>query len=93
MHKSYIYILSNKSKTLYVGVTNDLKRRASEHKVNSIKGFTARYNINILVYFEEFSNIRYAIRREKQIKGWLRKRKVELIETLNPNWIDLSNDI
>ena len=93
MHKSFIYILANKSKTLYVGVTNDLKRRMSEHKVNSIKGFPARYNINMLVYFEEFSDIRYAIRREKQIKGWLRKKKIELIETLNPDWVDLSNDI
>ena len=74
-------------------MTNDLKRRVSEHKVNSIKGFTARYNINILVYFEEFSDIRYAIMREKQIKGWIRKKKINLIEKFNPNWIDLGNDI
>jgi putative endonuclease len=93
MQKSFIYILSNKSKTLYVGVTNDLKRRMSEHKVNSIKGFTARYNINILVYFEEFSDIGYAIRREKQIKGWLRKKKIEFIEKFDPEGIDLGNDI
>jgi len=93
MQKSFIYILSNKSKTIYVGVTNNLRRRIAEHRQSIIKGFTERYNIKDLVYFEEFSDIRYAIRREKQIKGWLRKKKIELIKTLNPNWIDLSNDI
>ncbi len=89
----HIYMMSNKTdKVLYIGVTNDLERRVFEHKNKSIEGFTARYNLIKLVYFEETSDINSAIAREKQLKGWLRKRKNELIESINPGWKDLSDD-
>ena len=86
----YIYILTNYSKTLYTGVTNNLIRRVYEHKQKLIAGFTQKYNINRLVYYEETSDIREAIAREKQIKGWLRAKKIALIESMNPEWHDLS---
>ncbi len=70
-----------------------MKRRVDEHKLGFREGFTKRYNIKLLVYFEEFSEIRYAIEREKQLKGWLRSKKVKLIEKFNPNWGDLSEDL
>ena len=87
----YVYIMSNSHKNvIYVGVTNDLIRRVYEHKNHLDRGsFTARYNVDQLVYFEETSNVKYAIEREKQIKGWNRKRKDKLVEAKNPNWIDL----
>ena len=74
---------------MYVGVTNDLERRLSEHKTGVNEGFTKRYNVHKLVYFEEFSEIRYAIAREKQIKGLLRIKKNQLVESVNPEWKDL----
>lgn len=86
----YVYIMTNYSKTLYTGVTNDLTRRIYEHKQKLIPGFTEKYNITKLVYFEETSNVNAAITREKQIKGWLRSKKITLIESLNPEWNDLS---
>ena len=92
MKDYYIYILTNKSRTLYTGITNDLNRRLYEHKNKLIEGFTKKYNISILVYFELFTNPDDAIRREKQIKGWLRKKKINLIESTNPEWKDLSNN-
>ena len=82
--------MTNKSKTLYTGVTNDLTRRVYEHKHKLIPGFTQKYNITKLVYYEETSDIHAAIAREKQIKGWLREKKINLIESMNPNWVDLS---
>lgn len=85
--------MTNKSKTLYTGVTNNLTRRVYEHKNKSIDGFTKKYNIHKLVYLELFNNIDDAIRREKQIKGWTRKKKIDLIESLNPDWKDLSDGI
>ena len=87
----YVYILTNTHKTvLYTGVTNDLIRRVFEHKNHLDKGsFTARYNVEYLVYYEETSDVEAAIEREKQIKGWNRKRKNKLIESKNPNWEDL----
>ena len=87
----YIYILSNKNKNvIYTGVTNDLVRRVYEHKKHLDKGsFTSRYNVENLVYYEVTSNVEAAIEREKQIKGWNRKRKNKLIESKNPNWDDL----
>ena len=88
----YVYILSNKSKTLYIGVTNDLSRRLYEHKNKIIKGFTAKYNITELVYYEIHNDITEAIQREKQLKGWLRKKKIALIESVNQNWKDLSDE-
>jgi len=90
MKTYYTYILSSYSRTLYVGVTNDLERRVYEHKNKLIDGFTARYNIDKLVHFESCVEIDGAIAREKELKGWLRKKKIELIEATNPNWNDLS---
>ena len=84
--------MTNKSKTLYTGVTNNLQRRIYEHKHKLIKGFTSKYNITKLVYYEEYNDINDAIRREKQIKGWSRKKKIELIESVNPEWKDLSEE-
>jgi putative endonuclease len=92
MNLYYVYIMTNKSKTLYTGVTNDLQRRVFEHKHHLVEGFTEKYNITKLVYFEETSDVREAICREKQIKGWLRKKKIALIESINPEWKDLSED-
>ena len=88
----YVYILTNRSKTLYVGVTNDLERRVQEHRTGYSAGFTSRYNLNRLVYYEHTSDVESAIAREKQIKGWLRHKKVALVESVNPNWKDLSLD-
>ena len=89
----FVYILTNRRNgVLYTGVTNDLLRRLYEHKNKLISGFTKKYNLMILVYWEETSDIRAAIQREKQIKGWLRKKKIELIELKNPEWEDLSKD-
>ncbi|NMC11803.1 MAG: GIY-YIG nuclease family protein [Chloroflexi bacterium] len=92
MKTYYVYIMTNHSRTLYTGVTNDLFRRVLEHKQKVIPGFTKKYNITKLVYFEEMNDIREAITREKQIKGWLRSKKIALIEEVNPDWEDLSTD-
>jgi putative endonuclease len=86
----FVYIITNKSRTLYTGVTNNLERRVYEHKNKLVPGFTSRYNIRTLVYFEETPDVISAIAREKQIKGWLRSKKISLIEAVNPQWIDLS---
>ena len=88
----YVYIMTNHSGTLYVGVTNDLQRRLAEHKSALFEGFTKRYAITRLVWFEETSDVRAAIAREKQIKGWRRAKKVALVESMNPGWRDLSVD-
>jgi len=88
----YVYIMTNKSKTLYTGVTDNLERRVYEHKNKLVEGFTKRYNITKLVYYEETNNVQIAIEREKQIKGWLRRRKIALIESMNPKWADLSDE-
>jgi putative endonuclease len=88
----YVYIMTNKSRTLYTGVTNDLMRRVYEHRNKLIKGFTSNYNIQYLVYYESTSSIDSAIQREKQIKGWLRAKKIALIDSVNPEWKDLSDE-
>jgi putative endonuclease len=85
----YVYIMTNKSRTLYTGMTNDLGRRVYEHKNKLVPGFTSRYNITKLMYFESTSDALSAIAREKQIKGWLRTKKIALIESANPEWRDL----
>ncbi len=90
MKQYYVYIMTNRSKTLYTGVTNDLMRRIYEHKNKMVEGFTKKYNITRLVYFEETNDIQSAITREKQIKGWVRIKKITLIESVNPKWEDLS---
>jgi putative endonuclease len=88
----FVYIMSNSSKMLYTGVTNDVDARAFQHKSKLIPGFTRGYNLDKLVYFEVFGEIREAIRREKQIKGWLRCKKVALVESMNPSWRDLAEE-
>jgi putative endonuclease len=85
-----VYILANATRMLYVGVTNDLDRRIWQHKKKLIPGFTARYGIDSLVYFETYSKVEAALAREKELKGWLRRKKVALITKSNPNWTDLA---
>ena len=86
----YIYIMTNHSRTLYTGMTNHLKRRVFQHKQKQADSFTRRYNMTRLVWFGKFRTPLGAIRMEKRIKGWLRQKKIELIETDNPEWKDLS---
>ena len=95
MHaESYIYLLANKhNNVLYTGVTTDLIRRVYEHKNKMVKGFTQKYNVDRLVYYEACTNIVVAIEREKQIKAWSRKKKDNLINALNPEWDDLYRSI
>ena len=87
----YVYILTNWSnKVLYIGITNNLVRRCYEHKHKIIKGFTEKYNVNKLVYFDTTNDVSEAIKREKQLKGWTRSKKINLVESINPMWNDLS---
>ncbi len=90
MRQYYVYIMANIARTLDIGVTNDLVRRVFEHRHTFMPGFTSRYNLTQLVYYEVFDDVRDAIAREKQLKGWLRTKKVALIETMNPGWEDLA---
>ena len=93
MKNYFVYILTNwNNHVLYIGITNDLYRRLYEHKNHLVDGFTKRYNVNKLVYFEITSDVKSAIEREKQLKGWLRGKKIALIESQNPEWRDLSLD-
>ena len=90
MKDYFVYIMTNKyDEVLYTGVTNDLARRAYEHRNKLVKGFSYKYNLTKLVYFEITNDIYCAIKREKQIKGWLRIKKIQLIESMNPKWDDL----
>jgi putative endonuclease len=92
-HQYFVYILSEKMYgTLYIGVTNNLERRMFEHKNKLVEGFTKRYNLSKLLYFEQFQYVNDAIKREKQLKNWKRDWKIELIEKDNKNWHDLSID-
>ena len=88
----YVYIMTNPSRTLYTGITGHLQQRVHQHKTKHFPGFTSRYNINRLVYFEVFEDVRNAINREKQIKAWTRAKRVALIESKNPKWDDLSRE-
>ena len=91
MKGAYVYILSNKRNgTLYVGVTSNLVKRIFEHKEKVVNGFSAKYNLDLLVYYEEWWNIEEAIQREKQLKAGNRKKKLSLIQSINPDWKDLS---
>jgi putative endonuclease len=94
MHeRSYFtYIMASRSRTLYIGITRDLEKRVFEHKWKERDGFTARYNCDRLVWFERFQYVQSAIAREKELKGWLRARKIALIEATNPGWADLSRN-
>ena len=88
--KYYIYVLTNKSFTLYIGVTSNLVKRVYEHKHKFVKGFTEKYNINKLIYFEEYSDVLTAINREKQLKGWTRKKKIALIKKTNQTFQEIN---
>ena len=91
MRKSYwVYVLASRTRVLYIGVTNDLGRRAAEHRAGEGGAFTRRYKVHRLVHAEEHADVRDAIRREKELKGWKRARKVALVESTNPDWRDLA---
>ena len=92
MKQYFVYIMSSPTGTLYIGVTSELQRRVYQHRHKLIIGFTQKYNVTRLVYFETFGDVRDAIAREKQIKGWLRRKKIALIESTNPTWKDLSEE-
>ena len=91
MRSYFVYIVASDHRTLYTGVTSDLGKRVFEHRHGITKGFTKKYNVHRLVYFEEMDNPLSAITREKQIKSWSRQKKVTLIESRNPDWRDLSD--
>jgi len=94
MKEYYVYILANKKNgTLYIGITNNLKKRVYEHKNNLVKGFTQKYNVHNLVYFEQTNEVQSAIQREKRIKKWNRAWKIKLIQKNNPDWKDLYDSI
>lgn len=92
MQQYYVYIMASATRVIYVGVTNNLERRVYEHKSKAFKGFSATYNTNKLVHFEETNDVRDAIEREKRLKGWDRAKKLALISQDNPSWSDLSQD-
>ncbi len=90
MNHSFVYILTTSNNTtLYIGVTNNLNRRIQEHKTNMIPGFTKKYNVHKLIYYETFGDIQLAIAREKQLKSWRREKKMRLIESINPTWKEI----
>ena len=91
-HSYFTYIMASRSHTLYIGVTSDLLKRVFQHKWKEHEGFTAKYNCDRLVWFEGRGEIAAAIRREKELKGWRRSKKIALIEAMNPVWVDLSRD-
>jgi len=89
----YVYIMSNwNDKVIYIGATSNLEKRVYQHKNKTMEGFTKKYNVNKLVYFEDTTNVKEALEREKQLKKWSRQKKNDLINSMNPNWNDLSND-
>lgn len=89
-HSYFVYIIASRSRNLYTGVTNDLERRLLEHKQGLVPGFTKRYRIGRLVYYEMFGDITAAIAREKQVKHWTRQKRLALIASQNPTWKDLA---
>ncbi len=93
MRNYYVYIMSNRTHTLYIGVTNNLYRRVEEHRAGTYGGFTSKYKMRRLVYFEHTNDIGAAIAREKQLKNWRREKKIALIERMNPTWSDLSREL
>jgi putative endonuclease len=93
MKQYYIYILSSKSKVLYIWVTSDLIKRVYEHKNKFVEWFTNKYSVDRLVYYENYNNVRNALEREKQLKKWKRQFKIDLINNFNPAWQDLYSDI
>jgi putative endonuclease len=93
MRNYYVYIMSNRTHTLYVGVTSNLYRRIEEHRAGTFGGFTSKYKIHRLVFYEHYEDIGLAIAREKQLKNWRREKKITLIERMNPSWSDLSREL
>ena len=91
-HKYWVYIVASLTGTLYLGMTNNIDRRITEHKDGTFQGFTSKYACNRLVYWESFDDVRKAIDREKQLKGWRREKKIALIKKVNPHWKDLAKD-
>ena len=92
-HDYWVYMLTNKCRTtLYIGITNNITRRLSQHRSGEVEGFTQRYRLNRLIWIEHFRNVNDAIRCEKKLKGWRRSKKIALIERTNPRWLDLSDD-
>ncbi|HNB52713.1 MAG TPA: GIY-YIG nuclease family protein [Anaerolineales bacterium] len=90
MDRYFVYIMNSPTGTLYTGMTNDLHRRVYQHKHKLIEGFTSKYNVTRLAYFEESTDVKAAIAREKEIKGWRRSKKIALIKSINPKWQDLA---
>ena len=93
MKSYYVYILSSPAGTLYIGFTNDLIRRVYEHKEKLVEGFTEKYDVHRLIYYEEYGDVNEARDRERQLKGWRRKKKLDLIRTVNPKFVDLYDEI
>jgi putative endonuclease len=91
-YQFWVYILTSRTGTLYIGVTGYFDRRISQHKMDSIEGFTKKYKVHRLVYYETFDHVQRAIGREKQLKGWRREKKIALIEKTNPRWQDLAEN-
>jgi len=89
-YKFWVYMVASQTGTLYIGMTNNIERRVSEHKSGEFEGFTREYGCNRLVYYESFDEVQKAINREKQLKGWVRRKKIALIESMNPRWADLA---
>src|SRR5436853_501461 len=92
MNTYYVYIMTTHSRTPYIGVSNDLERRVLEHRTGEVRGFTSRYRMTQLVYYEQFAQVVDAIAREKQLKGWTRAKKIALVERDNPHWENLARD-
>jgi putative endonuclease len=88
--KYWVYIVASRTGTLYIGMTNNIERRMWEHKSGEFEGFASKYHCNRLVYYESFDEVITAINREKQLKGWVRRKKIALIESINPRWEDLA---
>jgi putative endonuclease len=89
-YQFWVYIMASKSGTLYIGMTNDIDVRVAQHKSGEFEGFASKYGCDRLVYYEKYQDVRLAIGREKQLKGWRREKKIRLIESLNPRWQDLA---
>jgi putative endonuclease len=93
VRRYFVYIMTNHARTLYTGVTNDLERRVLQHKAQATRGFTKKYSMNQLVWWEDFYDIDQALIAEKRIKGWTRAKKLTLIEAANPLWLDLAEQL
>jgi putative endonuclease len=89
----YVYIMASRSRVIYIGVTNDLRRRVEQHQQKVVQGFTQKYNCTRLVYYESTEDVHSALAREKELKGWRREKKTALIESVNPTWQDLSAEL